>query len=82
MVVLAPQYVKRGNDYYINCRLTFSQRFIRLDASPLCDRNRKYGVEWPTSDILDIEHQQCESVSIQPHEMHFSDSLWIDTKIY
>lgn len=75
VVVLAPLYVKHGKDYYRRCFLTFSQRFIRLEGSPLSDRKRTHCVEWPTSDILDIVHQQCESVSIQPLEMHFSDSL-------
>lgn len=64
VVVVVPYYVKYGNICYTRCQLTFSQRCVRLEGSALCDRKRTLSVEWSTFDILNIEHQQYESVGI------------------
>ncbi|KAH6793441.1 hypothetical protein C2S52_003918 [Perilla frutescens var. hirtella] len=62
VVVVTPYYVKYGEIYYpgSRCRLTFSQRYIRLDGSPLSDKKTTHCVEWSTIDILNIEHRQYD----------------------
>ncbi|KAL6545815.1 hypothetical protein OROGR_009689 [Orobanche gracilis] len=62
VVVVAPHYVTYENMHYRRCCLTFSQRFIRLEGSPLHERTETFCFEWPTFDILKIEYQQCGSV--------------------
>lgn len=64
VVAVVPSYVKYRKNYYTKSFLTFSQKCIRLKGSPLHDRNITCSLEWPTTDILNIECQQCESVSL------------------
>lgn len=64
VVVVAPKYVKYAEKYYTRCLLTFSQKCISLKGSSLRDRKRTRCLEWSTSDVSNIECQQCESVSI------------------
>ncbi|KAL7119308.1 hypothetical protein ACP275_02G055300 [Erythranthe tilingii] len=75
VVVLAPYYVKYGNMYYKSCILTFSQRCIRLEGSTLHKKKRPYCLEWPTFDILKIEHQQCESVKANIVNLQFQSKV-------
>ncbi|XP_057812506.1 probable ubiquitin-like-specific protease 2B [Salvia miltiorrhiza] len=70
VVVVTPYYVKHEKNYFGRCFLTFSRRCIRLEGSPVCDRKSTLCVEWPTSDILNIEHQQCETDKAEVINIH------------
>ncbi|KAL6517607.1 hypothetical protein OROMI_033308 [Orobanche minor] len=70
VVVVSPHYVTYENMHYRRCRLTFSQRFIRLEGSPLCERRKTLSFEWPTFDILKIKYQQCGSVQANIVNLH------------
>ncbi|KAL6509959.1 hypothetical protein OROMI_034986, partial [Orobanche minor] len=50
--------------------LNFSQRCIRLDGSPLCEKKSTICLEWSTFDILKIEYRQCESAEADFVNLH------------
>ncbi|KAL8541828.1 hypothetical protein ACS0TY_002907 [Phlomoides rotata] len=75
VVAVVPNYVKYGKKYYTRCQLTFSQKCIRLKGSPLPDRKRTCCLEWSTSDILNIECQQCESVKADVVNLHMKPKV-------
>lgn len=64
MVVVIPNYVKFGNTYYTKCLLTFSCKSIKLEGSPPWQTKEPCCHEWPISNIVNIEHEFCETVSM------------------
>ncbi|CAA0807364.1 Cysteine proteinases superfamily protein [Striga hermonthica] len=64
VVVVSPSFVKYANKHYTSCHLIFSQRCIRLEISP-GEGNKDPSLEWPTCDIMKIEHQQCKSAKAE-----------------
>lgn len=64
MVVVTPNYVKFGNTYYTKCSLTFSCGSIKLEGSPPWKTKGPCCHEWPISNIVNIEHESCESVKV------------------
>ncbi|KAG6425051.1 hypothetical protein SASPL_115474 [Salvia splendens] len=74
VVVVAPYYVKLEKRYHRGCVFTFSQRCIRLEGLPLCDRKGTHCVEWPTSDILNIEHQHYDKGEVINLQLRYKDA--------
>ncbi|CAA2979671.1 probable ubiquitin-like-specific protease 2A isoform X1 [Olea europaea subsp. europaea] len=64
MVVVIPNYVKFGNTYYTKCLLTFSCKSIKLEGSPPWQTKEPCCHEWPISNIVNIEHEFCETVKV------------------
>ncbi|EPS68982.1 hypothetical protein M569_05786, partial [Genlisea aurea] len=62
VVVINTKYAKFRNVYYTGCIFIFSQTCVRLDYSTPCGRKRSRILEWPTSDILQIEYHHDENV--------------------
>ncbi|GER55569.1 sentrin/sumo-specific protease [Striga asiatica] len=69
VVVVSPYFVKYANKHYMSCHLKFSQRCIRLEI-PLGEGNKENFLEWPTRDIMKIEHQQCKSAKAEFVNLH------------
>ncbi|KAG6421966.1 hypothetical protein SASPL_118526 [Salvia splendens] len=74
VVVVAPYYVKLEKKYHRRCVFTFSKRCIRLEGLPLCDRKGIHCVEWPTSDILNIEHQHYDKGEVINLQLRYKDA--------
>ncbi|KAL1564608.1 Ulp1 peptidase [Salvia divinorum] len=74
VVVVAPYYVKLEKKYHSRCVFTFSQRCIRLEGLPLCNGKGTHCVEWPTSDILNIEHQHYDKGEVINLQLSYKDA--------